>query len=483
MEQLYQLESKDVFKFFKEISNIPRPSYKEEQIANYLINFAKERGLEYYTDELFNVIIKKAGTFHLKNAPTVAIQNHIDMVCEKNKVVEHDFLKDPIKLIRDGDFIKADGTTLGADNGIGVAMCLALLDSKNINHPPLEAIFTSSEESGMEGATFLDCTKINSKILLNIDSEEEGVFTVGCAGGSKAEIELPIKKENTVKEFSSYLLTIKGLFGGHSGLHITKGRANANKLLIRILKEINDKFQIQLNYISGGSKDNAITRESEAIISFNQNDFINIEHFVNNYKEKLILEYINVDENLEITLEKVNNLDKAFEKESFEKVISAIYLLPNGVYSMSSSLTDLPESSMNIGVVETLEDKVFIVASIRSALPSKKTELINKITILMSILNGKATFRGDYPAWEYNKNSKLKQKCVEVYKEMTEQEPKIEITHAGLECGLIFEKLPGIDIISFGPNIYNPHSPNETVSISSVDRVWKFLLNLLEKLN
>lgn len=483
MEQLLNLQSKMVFKFFEEISAIPRASYEEQLISAYLVDFAKKRNLEYYIDDLYNVIIKKKGTFNLENAPAVAIQNHIDMVCEKNKVVQHDFTKDPIKLIYDGDLIKADGTTLGADNGIGVAMCLALLDSNDIPHPPIEGIFTSSEESGMEGASSLDCTKITAKTFLNLDSEEEGVFTVGCAGGVKAEIEIPIEKEETNKNFSSYLIHISGLFGGHSGLHITKGRANANKLLIRTLQEIKQKFDVQLNLIAGGSKDNAITREAEAIISFNQNDFKNIELFVNNLKQTLILEHINVDENLEISINQVDFFANSFSKNSFDKVVSAIYLLPNGVYSMSTSLVDLPESSMNIGVVKTLDDKVFIVCALRSAVPSKKTELMEKITILMNLLNSKVTFRGDYPAWEYNQNSKIKQLCIDTYKNIHGEEPKLDITHAGLECGLISEKLPNIDIISFGPNIYNPHSPNETVSISSVDRVWQFLLNLLEKIN
>lgn len=482
MTKISELKSERVFHFFEEISKIPRASYNEKEISEYLVNFAKKRELEYYTDEVFNVIIKKGGTLGFENAPIIAIQGHTDMVCEKNKDIEHDFSKDPIKLIYEDDTLKANNTTLGADNGIAVAMALALLDSNDIPHPPIEAIFTASEESGMEGVSFIDATQINSKILLNIDSEDEGVFTVGCAGGVKVDINLPIEKISTNSGFTSYLLSVTGLFGGHSGVDITKGRANSNKLLIRTIKGIRDKFEIELSKISGGSKDNAIPREAEAIISFDNSKFEDIQKLIKKFEETFIAEHIETDANIKLTITEIQKQEKAFSKDTLNKIILSVYLLPNGIQTMSTTLEGLPESSMNIGVITCFEDKVEIVASIRSAVVSKKIEIMERVSLLIGELEGKVQFRGDYPAWEHNPNSKLKEKCIEIYKKLTGEEPKIDIIHAGLECGLLAEKLPDMDLISFGPNIYHPHSPNETVSISSVDRVWEFLLCLIKEL-
>lgn len=483
MSKISELRSERVFYFFEEISKIPRASYNEKAIADYLVNFAKERNLYYYTDELFNVIIKKEGVLGLENAPITALQGHIDMVCEKNKEILHDFSKDPIQLIYEGDMLKANETTLGADNGIAVAMALALLDSKDIPHPPLEVIFTTSEETGMEGAAFIDASKINSKLLLNLDSEDEGIFTVGCAGGAKAEITLPIENTKTNANFQSYLLTVTGLFGGHSGIDVIKGRANSNKLLIRLIKNLNEKFEIQLSEISGGCKDNAIPREAEAIISFESSKFEDIEKFIQEMQKTFISEHMKSDENIKLSITQIEKQDKAFTKDTLLNIIYALYLLPNGIQTISTTLEGFPESSINIGVVNSFENEISIITCIRSSVASKKTEIMEKISLLINQLGGKVLFKGDYPAWEYNPNSKLKEKCIEVYKRITGEEPKIEITHAGLECGLLSEKLPNIDIISFGPNIYNPHTPREMASISSIDRTWQFLLDLIKELN
>lgn len=483
MVNISDLKSERVFYFFEQISKIPRGSFNEKAISEYLINFAKERNLKYYTDELFNVIIKKEGALGLENSNIVAIQGHTDMVCEKNKDTKHDFLKDPIKLIYDGDILKADKTTLGADNGIAVAMALALLDSNDIKHPPIEAIFTSAEESGMDGANFIDANQINAKYLLNIDSEDEGVFTVGCAGGAKMDMCMPIEYTRTNSSFISYNISINQLFGGHSGVDITKGRANANKLLIRILKNLNEKFEIQLNDISGGSKDNAIPREAEATISFKESDFSKIQEYIQKMKETFISEHIKTDANINVCILKAEKNEISFSKKSFEDIIFAIYLLPNGVQTMSGAIEGLPESSMNIGVLYKNEKGFNIIASIRSAILSKKQEIIEKIYLVANKLNAEVEIRGDYPAWEYNPNSKLKEKCLEVYKKLTGENAKIDVIHAGLECGLLYEKLPNIDIISFGPNIYHPHSPSENVSISSIERTWIFLLELIKQLD
>lgn len=482
MAKIAELASAKVFFYFEEISKIPRSSFNEKGISDYLVEFAKERNFEYYQDEVFNVIIKKSGTLGYENAPIIAIQGHTDMVCEKNKSVEHDFLKDPIKIIYDGDFIKADGTTLGADNGIAVAMALALLDSKDIEHPPLEAIFTSSEESGMEGVSLIDYNKINAKILLNIDSDEEGVFTVGCAGGIKFEIELPICFIKTENNLSSYVLSVTGLKGGHSGVDINKGRGNSNEILTRILYNLSKDFKVQLNSICGGSKDNAIPREAEAMISFDEKDAFKIKDKIENIKKYLINEYKNTESNIIINFKEIGKKDVCLSKECFNKVIGLLSLLPNGIQTMSNDLEGLPESSMNTGVIEQGEKHIKIIGSIRSAVLTKKEHIMNKISILCELVGASVNFRGDYPAWEYNSSSLVKDKCIEVFKNLTGCQPEINIIHAGLECGIISKKLPDIDLISFGPNLYDIHSPDERASIPSINRTWIFLLQLIKNL-
>lgn len=483
MSQISNLESSSVFYFFEEISKIPRPSFHEKGICEFLINFAKKRGLEFYHDNVYNVVIKKKGTIGFENAPIVALQGHTDMVCEKNKDVNHDFFKDPIKIIYEDDFIKADKTTLGADNGIAVAMALALLDSNDIPHPPIEAIFTASEESGMEGATLLDTSILDAKILLNIDSEEEGTFTVGCAGGAKVDISLPISYEKTPENFETYCFGVYGLMGGHSGIDINKGRGNSNRLLSRALNILLKEFDICLNKISGGSKDNAIPREAEAIISINPKSFEQIKSKIEEIEKIYKYEYKNTDSSVILKLENIDKYDKCFSKKSFKNVISSVIILPNGTQTMSTDIEGLAESSINIGVVQTIEDQVIITASIRSAVSSKKELIINQIELFIEIIGGNAEFRGDYPAWEYNEDSIIRKKCISLYKEMYGEEPKIEIIHAGLECGLFSKKMPVLDLISFGPNLYDIHTPNERASISSIDRTWKFLLKLLKQLN
>lgn len=474
------LASAKVFKYFEEISKIPRGSFNEQGISEYLMKFAKERNLEVRTDDTYNVIIKKKATKGYENSPVVAIQGHTDMVCEKNKDVNHDFLRDPIKVIYDGDFIKADRTTLGADNGIAVAMGLAILDSENLNHPNLEMVFTSCEEAGMEGVSALDTSDLKAEIFLNIDSEDEGIFTVGCAGGVKCDIEIPIEYENTKAEYESFTLSVYGLMGGHSGIDVCKERGNSNRLLARALNNIAKDIDFSLNYIEGGAKDNAIPREAEAIISINPQDFSKLEEKVKKIESIYKAEYKNSDENVGFKVEKTEKREKSFTKCSYEKVVTSLMILPNGVQSMSTDIQGLAESSINLGVVITNDDKVEIIASIRSAVLSRKELIMEKLEVYLNSINSKVTFKGDYPAWEYNKNSKAREKCINVYKKLYDKEPKVEIIHAGLECGIFIEKMPHLDIVSFGPNLYDIHTPDERASISSIDRTWTFLVTLLE---
>ena len=474
------LKSAKVFYYFEEISKIPRPSYHEKAISEYLVNFAKERNLDFRVDDTYNVIIKKSGTSGYENSKIVAIQAHTDMVCEKNKGVEHDFLKDPIKLIYDGDILKADRTTLGSDNGIAVAMALAILDSNDIPHPPIEAIFTACEESGMEGVTNLDVSDLKSEIFINIDSDEEGIFTVGCAGGVKCDIEIPIKFEENTK--STYCLGVYGLMGGHSGIDINKGRANANKILIEILDSLYNKIDISLNSIEGGAKDNAIPREAEAIISINENDLTLLQTEIKNIESILKDKYKNTDPNLYLKLEKVENKIEVFSKDDYKKILTALNEFPNGVQTMSKNIENLVESSINLGVIKTTSKCVEVTSSIRSAVAYKKEDIMEQVKTCIENANGNVEFRGSYPAWEYNENSIIRDKCIKLCKEMYNKEPELQIIHAGLECGLFSEKMPQLDLVSFGPNLYDIHTPDERASISSIDRTWEFLLNLLKDL-
>ncbi len=478
--EISNLKSFRVFHFFEEISKIPRPSFHEKAISEYLVKFAKERNLEVRVDDTFNVVIKKSATSGYENSKVVAIQGHTDMVCEKNKDVEHDFLKDPIKLIYDGDILKADKTTLGSDNGIAVAMALAILDSNDIPHPPIEAIFTACEESGMEGVNALDVSDLKANIFLNIDSDEEGIFTVGCAGGVKCDIEIPVNFEANDK--SSYCFGVYGLMGGHSGIDVNKGRANSNKLLARALNILSKDIDLSLNKIEGGAKDNAIPREAEAIISINDKDLDLLQEKIKDLEKIYKIEYKNTDPNLHLKLEKVENQQKALCKDDFNKILTSLIILPNGVQTMSTEIENLVESSINLGVIKTSEDKIEIVASIRSALSSKKEFIMEQVELYLKSIGGSIIFRGSYPAWEYNANSVIRDKCIKVYKEMYNKEPKLQIIHAGLECGLFSQKMPHLDLVSFGPNLYDIHTPDERASISSIDRTWQFLLNLLKDL-
>ena len=482
MKDFANLRCSSVLRYFEEISKIPRGSGNEKQISDYIVNFAKKRGLWVIQDEAFNVIVKKQPSKGYEDFPGIIIQGHLDMVCEKNKDVVHDFLNDPIELIYDGDFIKANGTTLGADNGIAVAMGLALLDDNSIEHPPLEVIFTTDEEVGMCGAAAIEESLITGKILLNIDSEKEGVFTGGCAGGIKTHTHLPIVYENQDESFTSYAVMLKGLIGGHSGIDIDKGRANANVLMARFLHSLSEKFDINLNYISGGIKDNAIPRESECIISFDKSILKDIEKTTAEVNEVFKSEFKNTDGNIEIEINEVEKQVRCFSKDTFKKVIAIEMLLPNGVQTVSSEVNGLVESSNNIGAVKTDNDEVTFVCAVRSAVISKKYFIFDKIKAVSELAGAYVSSIGDYPAWEYNSDSKIKKLCVETYERLFNKKAEEEIVHAGLECGIFAKKMPDLDMISFGPDLFDIHTPAERASISSIERCWIFLIEILKKI-
>lgn len=478
---LENLEPKKVFYYFEQISKIPRGSGNEKQVSDYLVNFAKEHNLEYVQDDTLNVVIKKNASKGYENAPSIIIQGHMDMVCEKNGDKIHDFEKDPITLLIDGDYIKADNTTLGADNGIAVAYNLALLDDDNIEHPSIEAVFTSDEEVGMNGAYALDTTKLNSKILINIDSEEEGKLLTSCAGGAKATMNIPIKFEAAPKDKVAYTIKIKDLKGGHSGSDIDKQRANAIKLIARVLNNLKG-IDLNLVNISGGAKDNAIPREAEATILINEQSKHSLEDILNKLEQIFKNEFKVSDPYISIILQKAQMPNTVFDLNSAKKVIDTLLLIPNGILAMSLDIKGLVESSNNIGVLKTLDNKVSLSCAIRSSVSTRKEEIKNQIQCLADLVEADLIVKGEYPAWEFDPNSKIRQIFIKVYKDMYNKEAQIEAIHAGLECGLFAKKMQGVDMISFGPDMENVHTPDEKLNISSVARTWDYLKAVLKEL-
>ena len=473
------IESKEVFKWFEEISKIPRESGHEKEISDFLVEFAKERNFEVHRDSVNNVIIKKCGTAGYENKNAVIIQGHMDMVCEKTKNSKHDFRKDAIELIIEGDILRANGTTLGADDGIAIAMGLALLDSKNIPHPPIEFLATTSEETGMDGALAITGEHLNGKTLINIDSEEEGIFLVSCAGGLNTLTEFEIKRENIKKDFECLKIEISGLKGGHSGIEIHKQRANAIKILGRLLYAV--KKDISLAFIEGGAKHNAIAKNSEAIIT--TKDAEKIKNILEDLSKKIKNEYKTEDSQMQIKIEKIENIKECITKEISDNIIDFMNLAPNGVLYMSREISGLVQTSANNGVLKEENGKLIFTISIRSSLESSTEEIASIVEIASKRTNAKFEKVNWYPAWEYDKNSKIKDIALSVYKKMTGKDAKIEAIHAGLECGILKRVLPEVDMISIGPNLYDVHTPAEHLSVSSVYRTWKFLKELIINLD
>ncbi|WP_058485070.1 aminoacyl-histidine dipeptidase [Defluviitalea phaphyphila] len=477
------LEPKSVFKYFEEISQIPRGSGNEKEISDYLVAFAKKHNLSVIQDKALNVIIKKDGTPGYENAPGVILQGHMDMVCEKNKDTEHDFLKDPINLKVKDDFVYAEGTTLGADNGIAVAYALALLSSKDIPHPPLEVVVTTNEETGLEGAAALDTSLLKGKILINLDSEEEGEFLVSCAGGGRAHIVL---KPEWIKEKVKgpvYSIQIRNLKGGHSGQDINKGRGNANKMMGRILLDIKDNIDFKLISINGGAKDNVIPREIDTIIQVKKENEEDLIKKIKEWDDLFKKEYKTSDSDVTVKIELVREITEEYLSEDTKnKIISILSLIPNGVQTMSMDMEGLVESSTNLGVVITDKDKIEFISAVRSSVKTRKYDIMARIKTLADLVGADYFTRGEYPAWQYTKESKIRDLCIQVYEEMYGKKPVINAIHAGVECGFFAEKMKDIDIISLGPNMWDVHTPNERLSISSTKRVWEFLINVLKRI-
>ncbi|MDR2899588.1 MAG: aminoacyl-histidine dipeptidase [Clostridiales bacterium] len=480
MYVLGSLEPKNVFMFFEEISRIPRGSGNEKAVSDYLVKFAKDRGFEVIQDKALNVIIKKPGTKGYENSPTVIIQGHMDMVCEKNQSITHDFEKDPIDLVVDGDWVRANGTTLGADNGIAVAYAMAVLDDKNMSHPPIEVLITTDEEVGMGGANALDPSCLTGKRLINLDVSPEGSFFAGCAGGMRQVLTVDITWEDAPEDYKAYKLSVRGLKGGHSGGDIHKELGNSNKLLGRALNRLNSDICLKIASVSGGSKENAIPREADAVILVKDVD--KAKAIVNELNGIYKNEYRVSDKGVTLSLEDTKKTDKVFSKDTAEKVIKAYMLIPCGLIAKSLDIKGLTETSSNLGVVITDGDVVKFCNATRSSVKSRKYFIKEQFMKIAEAIGIKYKMGNEYPAWEYNPDSYLRKVAVETYEKMFNEKAIVTATHGGLECGLFTETMPGADFVAFGPTAEGAHTPEERLSIESTARTWELIKKLLENL-
>lgn len=470
MGVLKNLKPERGFYYFEEICKIPHGSGNTSKISDFCEKFAIEHNLEYVREEIGNIIIKKQATKGKETSPAVIIQGHLDMVCEKNPEVEFDFFKDCIEVDTDGEFVFANGTTLGGDDGIAVAIALAILESDEIVHPRLEVLFTVDEETGMYGATALDGSLFEGKRLINIDSEDEGIFTVSCAGGVRAELTVPIEFEEN--QLPCYKISVEGLQGGHSGVEIHKCRLNANKVAADLLSVLGD---VRIVSINGGLKDNAIPAHSQIIVASDENYESKIVEFVANNR-------VDSDMGLSISVVKTDMHNSVLTANSTKLVVDFLKDVPNGIIKWSSDIEGLVETSLNLGVLKTEKNYISASFAIRSSVNADKLKLLDDLEAYVNSFGGKMFAEGHYPAWEYKKESELRDIMMRVYKEMYGNEPEVVAIHAGLECGLLSEKIVDLDAVSIGPDMKDIHTPREKLSVASVNRVYDYLLNLLKQL-
>lgn len=480
--ELKNLSPQKLWFYFTEILNIPRPSKKEEKIVKYLIDFGKNFGLETLQDEIGNVLIRKPATKGMDNRSSVVLQSHVDMVCEKNSDVEFDFENDPIQAWIDNGWIKAKGTTLGADDGIGVAAQLALLASTDIVHGPIECLFTIDEETGLTGAFGLKADLLNSKILLNLDSEDDGELFIGCAGGKDTVITLPYKKTTTPLNHKSYTINVSGLVGGHSGDDIQKGRANANKILNRILWKSSEDFGLKLSVFDGGNLRNAIAREAFANICIPENNSKGFCNYIENFNRTINAEFKITEPDLKIECSEIDTFDFVMDSSAQEKLLNSVYACPHGVIAWSAEIPNFVETSTNLASVKTLDDTVIITTSQRSSVESAKNDICNMVASTFRLTGAEIKHTDGYPGWTPNPNSEIVDITSQTYRDLFKEEPKVLAIHAGLECGLIGDVYPEMDMISFGPTIKGAHSPDERLKIDTVEKFWKLILEVLNRI-
>lgn len=476
---LTNLKPELLWKYFDEIRKIPRESRHEEKIGEYLISVADKFNCKSRKDSVGNVVIEIPATKGYEDAPIVVLQGHQDMVCEKNSDVDHDFSKDPIKVKIEGDWVTADGTTLGADNGIGIAAGLALLEDDSVVHGPLELLFTTDEETGLNGANNLTSDFVKGKILLNLDSEESGAFFVGCAGGADTEITLKLNRKKSASG-TGYKITLSGFRGGHSGLDIDKGRGNATKLLARMLFKTNTPFE--LVSIEGGNKHNAIPREAFAFIAVSDDKADELKKELEERFKEIAFEYKTVEKNAKWNMEKEDADASPVQNEEQEKLLNLIMAHPHGVMAMSQEIENLVETSTNLAIVKSKGEQASVYSSSRSSINSAIEAVRAGIEALGDLAGADVDQKEGYPGWTPDLDSELLKTMKKIHKDVTGEEPEVLAIHAGLECGIIGEKCPGMDMISFGPDLENPHSPDERVHIKSVEGFWELLAKTLEAL-
>ena len=481
-KEILNLEPKEVWKHFYSLTQIPRPSKFEDPIQDFMMKFGQDLGLETIKDAVGNVIIRKPATKGMEDRMGIIMQGHLDMVPQKNNDTKHDFVTDPIDAYIDGDWVTARGTTLGADNGMGVAAGMALLASTDIEHGPIEGLFTSDEETGMTGAFGLQPGILKGDILMNLDSEDEGELYVGCAGGIDATITFDIKNEAVPAGMIAYKLEVSGLKGGHSGVDIPLERGNSNKLLFRYMKVAAKHHGMLIGNIQGGSLRNAIPRESFATVVVPADKKADFESCVKKYEEIFFAEFKTVEPDLSFTCTSVDMPKEVMAKEVMWRVINAIYATPNGVMRMSNDIEGVVETSTNLAIIQSKGDKLEIAALLRSSVETAKDDLAEMFVSLFDLAGAKVVLDGEYPGWKPNMDSKILKSMQGTYEKMYGFIPKIMVIHAGLECGLLGSVYPNWDMISFGPTIRFPHSPDEKVNIETVAKFWDFFVETLKSI-
>lgn len=478
--ELSELKPESVFYYFSEICKVPRPSKKEEKIISYLENFAAEQKLEIKKDEVGNILIKKPATPGKENLKTVVLQSHVDMVCEKNNDVEHDFLTDPIETIIDGEWLKAKGTTLGADNGIGVATELAILAANDIEHGPIECLFTIDEETGLTGAFALKEGFMSGDILLNLDSEDEGELFIGCAGGIDSVGEFHYREVPVPTGYFFFRVDVKGLKGGHSGGDIHLGRGNANKILNRFLSQTAKKYDMYICEVNGGNLRNAIPREAYAICAVPHDAKEPVRVDLNIFIADIENEFAVSEPDLKLTLQSETPRKTAIDQDTSSRLLKTLYAVPHGVYAMSQDIPGLVETSTNLASIKMIDNKkIKIETSQRSSILSARNDMANTVRAAFELGGARVSFGEGYPGWKPNPHSEILEIAVVSYKRLFGVDAKVKAIHAGLECGLFLDKYPGLDMISFGPTLTGVHSPDERMHIPSVEKFWNHLLDVL----
>jgi dipeptidase D len=479
MNTIDELEPKEFFRYFKEIAAIPHGSGDTKRISDYCVTFAKNHNLEYIQDVYNNVIIIKEATIGYENVPGVIIQGHLDMVCEKESDCEIDFLKDGLTLELKDNFLSAKGTTLGADDGIAVAYSLALLADDTLEHPRMEIVLTTDEEIGLLGATGIDVSMLKGKHMINIDSDEEGMLLVSCAGGLTAECIIPV--EYVSETMMKYTIKLTGLQGGHSGVEIAKYRGNSNKLMGRLMYFLSDEMNYGVLSLGGGAKDNAIPRETKAEIFIEEPDCAKLEETLKKFDKIVKVEFATSDPDIKVLFEKKGvESGKMLTPKCKEVIQFMLVNLPNGIQNMSSDIKDLVQTSLNMGKLILDEEQCKMTFSVRSALQSEKKALSSQLQYMTEFLGGEYCIHGEYPSWPYKKDSDLRELMIEQYKQQFGIEPRVEAIHAGLECGLFCEKIDNLDAISMGPEVFDIHTPKERMNVESVKRYWYFLREVMK---